>query len=187
MQAEAADTRDLWRGRLFRNPPFRSILKYMGRNLTWPRAHFFFVSILAGISGIACTTPPVAGKEAPLPVAAPTTPAPSDPAPTSETAPTVPAYLGILYVNTPAGVMVLEVVAGSPASRAGIRPYDVIVSANGFPVIGPFTLRERILSLKPYTEVDIEIRNRDGMTYLRHAVLEPLPERYRQGNRGETF
>lgn len=74
----------------------------------------------------------------------------------------------------------LEVVSDSPASRAGIRPYDVIVSANGYPVIGPFTLRERILSLKPHTAVEIEIRNRDGMTFLRRAVLEPLPERFRQ-------
>lgn len=74
----------------------------------------------------------------------------------------------------------LEVVSDSPASRAGIRPYDVIVSANGYPVIGPFTLRERILSLKPHTAVEIEIRNRDGMTFLRRVVLEPLPERFRQ-------
>lgn len=96
-----------------------------------------------------------------------------------------PAYLGILYMETPDGVMVAEVYPDSPAEKAGLRPYDLIVSANGFPVIGPYTLKERILSLKPGTQVEIEVLSRDGGRALKRVALEPMPERFRR--QGEQF
>jgi S1-C subfamily serine protease len=96
-----------------------------------------------------------------------------------------PAYLGILYVETHDGVMVSDVYPGSPAEKAGLRPYDLILSANGFPVIGPYTFKERILALKPGTQVEIEVMNRDGVRSLKRATLEVMPERFRR--QGEQF
>lgn len=97
------------------------------------------------------------------------------------------AYLGILYLSTIDGVVILEVFPDSPASRSGLRPYDLILSANGFPVIGPYTLKERILSLKPRTAVEIEVRNRDGGHSLHHVTLEPMPDRFRKKGQGAAF
>ncbi len=96
-----------------------------------------------------------------------------------------PAYLGILYMETLDGVMVSEVYPDSPAEKAGLRPYDLIVSANGYPVIGPYTLKERILSLKPGTQVEIEVLTREGTRTLKKVRLERMPERFRK--KGEQF
>jgi len=99
-----------------------------------------------------------------------------------------PAYLGILYMETMDGVMVSEVYADSPASKAGLRPYDLIVAANGYPVIGQYTLKERILSLKPGTQVEIEILSREGGRTLKRVILEPMPDRFKiQPKKEGTF
>ncbi|MBW7856833.1 MAG: PDZ domain-containing protein [Leptonema sp. (in: Bacteria)] len=88
------------------------------------------------------------------------------------------AYLGVLYMEVQEGVMISEVYQDSPAEKAGLRAYDLIVSANGHPVIGPYTLRDRVLSLSPGNLVEIEVISRDGGRSLKKVILEPMPKRF---------
>lgn len=90
------------------------------------------------------------------------------------------AYLGILYMEVQEGVMISEVYPDSPAERAGLSTYDLIISANGHPVIGPYTLKDRVLSLTPGSLVEIEVISRDGKHSLKKVVLEPMPKRFQE-------
>jgi Do/DeqQ family serine protease len=55
------------------------------------------------------------------------------------------------------GVLVGDVVAGSPAQRAGIRPGDVIREIDGQKVPNPNQLRNKISSMRPGTEVTVTV------------------------------
>lgn len=90
------------------------------------------------------------------------------------------AYLGIMYVEGAMGVRIAQVFPGSPAEKAGLEVGDVIVTANGFPVLGTYTLNKRILSLDPGDEVSLEILKRDGNRLLKRATLAPLPRKYKE-------
>lgn len=90
------------------------------------------------------------------------------------------AYLGIMYVEGAMGVRIAQVFPNSPAEKAGLEVGDVIVTANGYPVLGTYTLNKRILSLNPGDEVSLEILKRDGSRLLKKATLAPLPEKYRE-------
>ncbi|MCB1140402.1 MAG: PDZ domain-containing protein [Leptospiraceae bacterium] len=90
------------------------------------------------------------------------------------------AYLGIMYVEGAMGVRIAQVFPGSPAEKAGLEVGDVIVTANGYPVLGTYTLNKRILSLNPGDEVSLEILKRDGNRLLKRATLAPLPRKYKE-------
>ena len=47
------------------------------------------------------------------------------------------------------GVLLLEVVADSPAARAGLRLLDVIVAVDGRPVASPEELQKAIAGVRP--------------------------------------
>lgn len=85
------------------------------------------------------------------------------------------AYLGIQYIKVRDGVRVVEVFPGSPAEKVGLALGDLILSTDGYPILGTFTLRERILSLKPGDTITLEIEKRDGRRRLKKAVLARLP------------
>ncbi|MFN3604596.1 MAG: PDZ domain-containing protein [Leptonema sp. (in: bacteria)] len=89
------------------------------------------------------------------------------------------AYLGILYIETPSGIQIAEVFPNSPASKSGLEAGDLIISANGYPVIGPYTLKENIFSLKPGSEVLIEVIKFNGKKTKLKAILEPIPDQYK--------
>lgn len=89
------------------------------------------------------------------------------------------AYLGILYLETPSGIQIAEVFPDSPASKSGLEPGDIILSANGYPILGSYTLRENIFALKPGTEVIIEVMKITGKKTIVKAILEPIPEKYK--------
>ncbi len=55
------------------------------------------------------------------------------------------------------GALILEVVSGSPADRAGLMPLDVIVKVNGKPVKSATTISNTITSLKVGDIADMEI------------------------------
>jgi S1-C subfamily serine protease len=55
------------------------------------------------------------------------------------------------------GVLVGDVVAGSPAQRAGIRPGDIIREIDGHKVPNPNQLRNKISSMRPGTEVTVTL------------------------------
>jgi len=54
------------------------------------------------------------------------------------------AYLGIIYVETISGVQIADVFPDSPAQKSGLEPGDIIISANGYPIVGRYTLKENI-------------------------------------------
>jgi S1-C subfamily serine protease len=62
--------------------------------------------------------------------------------------------LGLAEVR---GVVVNAVSPNSPAARGGIRQADVIVAFNGEPVTDGNTLRNRVASTPPGTEINLTI------------------------------
>ncbi|MEQ8350604.1 MAG: PDZ domain-containing protein [Leptospiraceae bacterium] len=90
------------------------------------------------------------------------------------------AYLGIMYQEDAMGVRIVQVFPGSPAEEAGLEIGDLIVTANGYPVLGTYTLNKRILSLDPGDEVSVEVMKRNGNRELKKAILAPLPDRYKE-------
>ena len=55
------------------------------------------------------------------------------------------------------GVIIIEVVSGSPADRAGLQPREIIVSLNGKSLEQPADLIENIAKLKPGDLVTMEV------------------------------
>ncbi|HET9705531.1 MAG TPA: trypsin-like peptidase domain-containing protein [Vicinamibacterales bacterium] len=74
------------------------------------------------------------------------------------------------------GALVQDVAPGSPGARAGLRPYDVIVSLDGDPVRTQDRLTRSIAERRPGTAARLEYL-RDGRT---QAVTVRLAERPRQ-------
>jgi len=71
------------------------------------------------------------------------------------------------------GIEVLEVVRGSPASQAGIRPGDVVVAVDGEPVERVGQLQGLLTGASMAANVTIDVVRRGRVTTLRVA-LEPL-------------
>lgn len=59
------------------------------------------------------------------------------------------------------GAIVSDVQKGSPADKAGLKPYDLITSVNGQPVQDSVALRNRIAAIQPGTKTELGIV-RDG-------------------------
>ncbi len=66
-----------------------------------------------------------------------------------------------LGINTNEGALVTEVESGSPADKAGIKPRDVILIANGKPVRGAADVRNRVALTPIGEEVEFKLL-RDG-------------------------
>ncbi len=76
------------------------------------------------------------------------------------------------------GVLVSEVLANTPAEKAGLQVGDVIVEVDGEPVKGVEEFRNRIAGMKPQTEVELKIV-REGRTIAKRVVLAEFPEESR--------
>ena len=74
------------------------------------------------------------------------------------------------------GALVQDVVEGSPGDRAGIQPYDVIVSFSGTAVADHDQLVRGIAAGKPGTTVELELL-RDGRQISRSVKLAERPSR----------
>jgi Do/DeqQ family serine protease len=75
------------------------------------------------------------------------------------------------------GAIVSDVTAGSPASKAGLQPGDVILALNGRPVDSSNDLRNHIAPLGPGAKVDLQVF-REGKERDVAAVLAELqPEK----------
>ncbi|MHC4624200.1 MAG: DegQ family serine endoprotease [Planctomycetota bacterium] len=66
----------------------------------------------------------------------------------------VAEYLGL---DTPEGVLIMQVAESSAAEKAGIKPYDVVVEFNGDKVETVNEFRSRVATLKPGTKVRIVV------------------------------
>ncbi|WP_287426227.1 S1C family serine protease [Thermomicrobium sp.] len=81
-----------------------------------------------------------------------------------------------------AGIAVREVIVGSPAERAGLRPGDVIVSLDGAPVRSPTDL-QRLLGRAPVGSTIVLGVVRQGKLATVRAEMAPEPDRERQASR----
>ncbi|MCB1084050.1 MAG: PDZ domain-containing protein, partial [Simkania sp.] len=59
------------------------------------------------------------------------------------------------------GALIVDVVEGSPAEKAGLQQGDIVVKMNGYPIKSPGQLRNDVVLLPPGTKVDLTI-NRNG-------------------------
>lgn len=75
-----------------------------------------------------------------------------------------------LAVN--AGVAVKQVIPGSPAERAGLRTFDVILSIGGTPVLRVNRMLQLIARTKPGTEVDVVVLRGSRKMRLRMIASE---------------
>jgi len=71
------------------------------------------------------------------------------------------------------GVIISQVEAGSPADKAGLKKYDVIVAINGQPVENWRDLRFKVADLQPGNVVNIKII-RDGKEMTVKATVDEL-------------
>lgn len=87
--------------------------------------------------------------------------------------PEISRELGLQDTN---GALVLEVLPGSPADRAGLRGSDVIRSFNGRPITDFYALRERIAETELHAKVELGIL-RDGreLTVVTEIAEAPAP------------
>jgi serine protease Do len=70
------------------------------------------------------------------------------------------------------GAVVAEIVNGSPAARAGLKPGDVIIAFDGAPVQDPLDLTRRVAGTPPGTTIALQVANRGGQ----HTVKVTLGE-----------
>jgi serine protease Do len=77
------------------------------------------------------------------------------------------------------GVLVQDVIAETPAARAGVRPYDVIVAIDGRAVAASQTLIELIAARKPGSSASLQLI-RGGRTMNVPIKLAERPPRERQ-------
>jgi S1-C subfamily serine protease len=86
------------------------------------------------------------------------------------------AYLGVRVGDiTGNGVLVGEVVTGSPAAKAGIRAGDVLVSVGGKRTYSTTELSEALATLKPGRRVAVKLVRQDGTNATLQVVLGELP------------
>ena len=79
--------------------------------------------------------------------------------------------LGVLAGKDEKGAVILEVLPGSAAEKAGLKQNDLIVSISGKKIAGPQELSETIKATKPNEKVDIQYL-RDGKTQSTSATLD---------------
>lgn len=78
--------------------------------------------------------------------------------------------------NTEGG-LVMRVVPGSPAAKAGLLPYDIIQTINGNAVHSPSDIQSQIMFLKPGTAVKVGILRKDKRQVLT-AIVTDVPTNF---------
>lgn len=89
---------------------------------------------------------------------------------------TAPAWLGVQTINFPPadGVMVVDVVPGSPADLAGLQPGDVITQIGNRPVQAPTDLDSALAGMHAGQRIEIQYA-RGPMSYTTQATLRARP------------
>lgn len=85
-----------------------------------------------------------------------------------------PGIAGYLGYNGTGGVVVRDVVSGSPAARAGLRQGDIITAMNGSSIGGTDDMLDRVEKTKPGTRVELTVW-RDGNTIKVSVTLGERP------------
>jgi len=90
-----------------------------------------------------------------------------------------------LDINVKNGAMVQEVEPGTPADKAGMKPYDVIVAIDGVPVKDHNDLLIKIADIVPGTTVEIKVVRKGGEEKILKAKITER-EIEDEGQRPET-
>jgi S1-C subfamily serine protease len=95
----------------------------------------------------------------------------SSPAPTA-----APAWLGVDTVDFPplGGLMVVDVVPGSPADVAGLQPGDVITQIGNRPVQSPTDLESALAGMHPGQQIEIHYQL-GPVSYTTRVTLRARP------------
>jgi Do/DeqQ family serine protease len=83
-------------------------------------------------------------------------------------------YARALSLPDAEGVIVYDVIVGSPAEKAGLQPGDVIRSVNGHPVHDKFMVRSRIAEAELHDKVPLTLI-RDGHAQTATVEIEEAP------------
>jgi serine protease Do len=88
-------------------------------------------------------------------------------------------HTGIIFVpkvvdRTPPYIEAIE--SGSPASKAGLKPDDLVIYLDGEPVYSTDVFRDLLKRYQPGEKVQVEIRRGDVLTAVQ-VELAPLPKR----------
>jgi membrane-associated protease RseP (regulator of RpoE activity) len=85
------------------------------------------------------------------------------------------AWIGVLFARTPDGLTIAQVIADSPADKAGLKRGDVIKAVNGTAVETAQELRDQLKDKNVGDTVTLSIE-RDGQTQDVSVTLEAQPE-----------
>jgi S1-C subfamily serine protease len=95
-----------------------------------------------------------------------------------EILPITPAIAASMKLSSTRGAIVENVEPNSPADKAGIKRYDVVVGLNGQPVASAADLRNTIALMGPGKRVELRVL-RDGREQTVALTLGELPSRLR--------
>jgi serine protease Do len=90
-----------------------------------------------------------------------------------------------LGIDVKQGAMVREVEPGTPADKAGMKPYDVIVEINGVPIKDHNDLLIKIADIVPGTTVEIKVVRKGGEEKILKAKITER-ETEDEGQKPET-
>lgn len=91
-----------------------------------------------------------------------------------------PAAADMLGLGDRHGAIVSQVTPGTPADKAGLKPYDVIVAVDGAPIDGAADLRNTISLKGAHVAVALDVL-RDGQPQRLTATLEELKDKGKGG------
>jgi len=83
-----------------------------------------------------------------------------------------------LKLKTKQGALIQEIEPDTPADKAGLKPYDVIVEVDGNPVKNPSDLQFKIADIPPGSKVSIKVirKGEEKILTVKIAELEPEQE-----------
>ncbi|MBN1224270.1 MAG: Do family serine endopeptidase [Candidatus Aminicenantes bacterium] len=96
--------------------------------------------------------------------------------------PVTDEFMELLKLKSKKGAVINEVTPGSPAEKAGLQTYDVIIAVNGEPIKDNNDVRFKIAETEPGTEVELKvIRDEKEMEVkVKVAELDPVEEKEEQ-------
>jgi serine protease Do len=103
-----------------------------------------------------------------------------------------PELAKALEINATSGVLVSEIMPGTPAAKAGLKPQDVIVEVDGKKMTSSAQLRREVAAHRPGSKLPMKVL-RDGDEEIVSVELGTLPEQEGEvsesdrGNEGGIF